>query len=59
VLVWNDGKGNWGVGDWQRLSRSDAVIQADVDYFQGRPATPSFVAALQQLLQSKPPPDEA
>jgi hypothetical protein len=54
VLVWNDGHGNWGVGGWQRLAEPDATIQADMDYFQGRPAAASFALVLQQLLDSKP-----
>jgi hypothetical protein len=54
VFVWSDGHGNWGVGDWQRLPSADATMQADIDYFQGRPAAPSFAKALQQLLESKP-----
>jgi hypothetical protein len=54
VLVWNDGQGHWGVGDWQPLPGGDAPLHVSIEYFHSRPAAPSFVAALQQLVQSKP-----
>jgi hypothetical protein len=59
VLVWNDGQGNWGVGAWQRLPSDSATVAADMDYFQGRPAAPSFAHALQQLIESKPARDSS
>lgn len=54
VLVWNDGQGNWGVGDWQPLAVADAPFAVDIAYFQDRPAAPSFAAALEQLRMSSP-----
>jgi hypothetical protein len=57
VLVWEDGHGNWGVGDWQELASSDAVLQVDLAYFQGSAAL-SFAAALEHLRETRPPRDE-
>jgi hypothetical protein len=55
AFVWDDGRGNWGVGDWQPLGNPAAAPPLDIDFFQGRPAAPSFAAALEHLRQSRPP----
>jgi hypothetical protein len=54
ALVWNDGQGNWGAGAWQRLTSAEATLQADLSYFQGRPAARSFPEVLEHLIASKP-----
>jgi hypothetical protein len=59
ALIWQDGQGNWGAGQWLRLSHPDADITClpsslSLQYFQGSKANPSLAAALDLLAASKP-----
>ena len=58
ALIWQDGEGNWGAGQWLSLSHSDADVtcppsQLSLQYFQGAQASASLGAALDLLAASK------
>lgn len=54
ALVWNDGQGHWGAGDWLPLADAEADLVSpptplSLRYFEGRKAHRTFAAALRQL----------
>lgn len=58
ALIWADGQGSWGAGQWLPLSHSDADITCppsplSLEYFQRAQAQPSVLAAIDQLAASK------
>lgn len=57
ALIWTDGAGNWGAGQWIQLSHPDADITCppsplSLQYFQGAQASPSLGAAIDLLAAS-------
>jgi hypothetical protein len=58
ALIWADGRGNWGAGQWLPLSHADADVTCppsplSLQYFQGAPADPSLGAAVERLAASR------
>ena len=59
ALIWQDGQGNWGAGQWLRLPHADADITCPPSplsllYFQGAQINRSLGGALELLAASKP-----
>lgn len=58
ALIWADGQGNWGAGQWLPLSHPNADITCppsplSLQYFQGAEANASLIAAVERLAASK------
>jgi len=52
AMVWNDGEGHWGAGDWLTLPDgpdADVVTRLTLQYFENRKGYRTFLGALKRL----------
>ena len=56
ALIWTDGQGRWGAGQWLTLAHPDADLttppsQLSLQYFESAPPLPSLGAAIEMLTE--------